>query len=78
MELPTDSLNAGELDCLGRALDERDAQWPEAVAAIRLLALPGEWSLSADEHLVEVADRVGSLIAKTMIASINYQQSLVT
>ena len=33
---------AGEgsgLNVLGRALDAREAQWPEAVAAIRLLAL---------------------------------------
>ncbi len=30
-----------ELARLGRALDAREAQWPEAVAAIRLLALTG-------------------------------------
>ena len=32
-------LDAGELARLGRALDAREADWPEAVAAIRLLAL---------------------------------------
>ena len=34
-------LDAGELTRLGRALDAREAQWPEAVAAVRLLALTG-------------------------------------
>ncbi|MDE0002342.1 MAG: tyrosine-type recombinase/integrase [Rhodospirillaceae bacterium] len=34
-------LDTGELARLGRALDEREARWPEAVAAIRLLALTG-------------------------------------
>ncbi len=34
-------LDADELARLGRALDSREAQWPEAVAAIRLLALTG-------------------------------------
>ena len=34
-------LDAGELVRLGRALDAREAEWPEAVAAIRLLALTG-------------------------------------
>ena len=34
-------LDAGELTQLGRALDAREAQWPEAVAAVRLLALTG-------------------------------------
>ena len=34
-------LDTEELARLGRALDEREAQWPEAVAAIRLLALTG-------------------------------------
>ncbi len=34
-------LDADELGRLGRALDAREAQWPEAVAAIRLLALTG-------------------------------------
>ena len=34
-------LDADELARLGRALDTREAQWPEAVAAIRLLALTG-------------------------------------
>lgn len=34
-------LDADELERLGRALDEREAQWPEAIAAIRLLALTG-------------------------------------
>ena len=34
-------LDAEELAQLGRALDEREAEWPEAVAAIRLLALTG-------------------------------------
>ena len=34
-------LDAGELARLGRALDSRESQWPEAVAAIRLLALTG-------------------------------------
>ena len=34
-------LDAGELARLGRALDAREAEWPEAVAAIRLLALTG-------------------------------------
>ena len=34
-------LDADELARLGRALDAREAQWPEAVAAIRLLALTG-------------------------------------
>ena len=34
-------LDADELARLGRALDAREAEWPEAVAAIRLLALTG-------------------------------------
>ncbi len=34
-------LDADELARLGRALDSREAEWPEAVAAIRLLALTG-------------------------------------
>ena len=34
-------LDADELARLGRALDARAAQWPEAVAAVRLLALTG-------------------------------------
>ena len=34
-------LDADELERLGRALDAREAEWPEAVAAIRLLALTG-------------------------------------
>ncbi len=34
-------LDMDELARLGRALDAREAQWPEAVAAIRLLALTG-------------------------------------
>ena len=34
-------LDMEELGRLGRALDEREAEWPEAVAAIRLLALTG-------------------------------------
>ena len=34
-------LDTDELARLGRALDAREAQWPEAVAAIRLLALTG-------------------------------------
>ena len=34
-------LDTDELDRLGRALDARDAEWPDAVAAIRLLALTG-------------------------------------
>ena len=34
-------LDADELARLGRALDDREAQWPEAIAAIRLLALTG-------------------------------------
>ena len=34
-------LDADELARLGCALDDREAQWPEAVAAIRLLALTG-------------------------------------
>ncbi len=34
-------LDADELGRLGRALDAREAQWPEAVAAIRLLTLTG-------------------------------------
>ena len=34
-------LDTGELARLGRALDAREAEWPEAVAAIRLLALTG-------------------------------------
>ena len=34
-------LDTGELARLGRTLDAREAQWPEAVAAIRLLALTG-------------------------------------
>ena len=34
-------LDAQELARLGHALDAREAQWPEAVAAIRLLALTG-------------------------------------
>ena len=34
-------LDANELARLGRALDAREAQWPEAVAAVRLLALTG-------------------------------------
>ena len=34
-------LDADELARLGRALDAHEAQWPEAVAAIRLLALTG-------------------------------------
>ena len=34
-------LDADELARLGRALDTRGAEWPEAVAAIRLLALTG-------------------------------------
>lgn len=34
-------LDAGELERLGRALDGREAGWPEAVAAIRLIALTG-------------------------------------
>ena len=34
-------LDACELTRLGRALDAREAQWPEAVAAVRLLALTG-------------------------------------
>ena len=34
-------LDTDELARLGRALDDREAQWPEAVAATRLLALTG-------------------------------------
>ena len=34
-------LDTDELARLGRALDEHEAEWPEAVAAIRLLALTG-------------------------------------
>ena len=34
-------LDADELARLGRALDAHEARWPEAVAAIRLLALTG-------------------------------------
>ena len=34
-------LDADELARLGRTLDAREAEWPEAVAAIRLLALTG-------------------------------------
>ena len=34
-------LDTDELDRLGRALDAREAEWPDAVAAIRLLALTG-------------------------------------
>ena len=34
-------LDTGELERLGRALHAREAEWPEAVAAIRLLALTG-------------------------------------
>ena len=34
-------LDMDELAWLGRALDAREARWPEAVAAIRLLALTG-------------------------------------
>ena len=34
-------LDADELARLGRALDANEARWPEAVAAIRLLALTG-------------------------------------
>ena len=34
-------LDADELAQLGRALDDHEARWPEAVAAIRLLALTG-------------------------------------
>ncbi len=34
-------LDTDELGGLGRALDERQAEWPEAVAAVRLLALTG-------------------------------------
>ncbi len=34
-------LDADELARLGRALDAREARWPEAVAAVRLLALTG-------------------------------------
>ncbi len=34
-------LDADELARLGRALDAREAEWPDAVAAIRLLALTG-------------------------------------
>ena len=34
-------LDTGELARLGRALDASEARWPEAVAAIRLLALTG-------------------------------------
>ena len=34
-------LDANELALLGRALDAHEARWPEAVAAIRLLALTG-------------------------------------
>ena len=34
-------LDVDELAQLGRALDAREAEWPEAVAAIRLLALTG-------------------------------------
>ena len=34
-------LDTDELGRLGRALDEHEAEWPEAVAAIRLLALTG-------------------------------------
>ena len=34
-------LDTDELGRLGRALDARETQWPEAVAAIRLLALTG-------------------------------------
>ena len=34
-------LDTDELGRLGRALDAREAEWPEAVAAIRLLALTG-------------------------------------
>ena len=34
-------LDTDELARLGRALDAREAQWPQAVAAIRLLALTG-------------------------------------
>ena len=35
------SLDTDELARLGRAFDARDAEWPEAVAVIRLLALTG-------------------------------------
>ena len=34
-------LDTDELACLGRALDAHEARWPDAVAAIRLLALTG-------------------------------------
>ena len=34
-------LDADELERLGRALDAREAEWPDAIAAIRLLALTG-------------------------------------
>ena len=34
-------LDAGELERIGRVLDRREAEWPETVAAIRLLALTG-------------------------------------
>ena len=34
-------LDADELERLGRALDAREAEWPEAIAAVRLLALTG-------------------------------------
>ena len=34
-------LDADEMARLGRALDTNEARWPEAVAAIRLLALTG-------------------------------------
>jgi len=34
-------LDTDELARLGRALDDHEARWPEAVAAIRLLALTG-------------------------------------
>ena len=41
MELKARFLDIDELARLRRALDAREAEWPEAVAAIRLLALTG-------------------------------------
>ena len=71
-------LDAGELARLGRALDAREAEWPEAVAAIRLLALTG-WrrsevlnlrrrNIGADAHPVETAEKVGGIVARAMKA----------
>ena len=41
MRATGDGASAAELERLGRALDAREAEWPDAVAAIRLLALTG-------------------------------------